>query len=1044
MRTQLFINTADNRTVPILNNMFADNLANWVELNGVTPHYINNKLFVYNNESIQITQEINSNLGRYKVEINVCEIPGTTGNAGAITAGFGDYASYFDLVTNYNYSLGVNTFYVNVGVDATNCKEFLIALSGDFNQSISSVYVYDISEEYKEVELYDDALIPLNFNILSITDLNSKKSNYSKTINIPGTKNNNIIFGHIYNVNNYGAFILNKPVKAYIIEDGLTYNFNFELINCKTYLNKDTEYEGILYSNLTDLYTKIGNKKIRGNENVLEDIDFSENDVLLNTYNIEESWNPSNNSGITFHMIDKYDKYSYALNIANNWKVEELTGALYIKEIFDKILRDAGYTYTSTFLNASYFKRLILPNLTKYNNLPSEVVSMFSGVTSYDSEGFYGYELPLVSSGNAALLTYSQNDDYDSNIINQYNDVYLYKFSFTDASGALNSSAVNNSGYTNGILDTFMSEYTFNTIGLFNISADIKLSPVIEFVIPDAGWKEDIGNPGNATSRLYSDTSKIVKYELVFEHEGIKTILASTEFNGNAVYDAVVGGNAYFDNDLYYFNDSAQELYKKAIINLTGSTNTLSLEPTEVQVAIGDKLYVREKITNPRYYTGTTTWIDKYWDWDEETWYNCNVILRTLYGQSSIKGIGNTSTITIGGPTYSTLNNLVYANMLVPDMKQIDLIQNISKMFNLVWEDVDDKSFVIEPFNDYKNLEHETIDITEYVDMSNDIEVSRSNFLNLKTSTFAYTDDQDFFNIVYKTYEEASYGCLNGNNSLVGKYNSKSSEVESCLVTFAPTVCGDLVSTGSVMQTPKIYKFKEDPDWEVDFGVKFLPRILYFKGKVNQVGARVVLSDSNNVEQSSYNNLYPYTSNFDDIGIAGSPYTYDLNFANNNYYWSTLPLLIHNDTLFDNFYINRYTEMIDDTSYKVELTAVLPSTFVHNFKFNDVVWFKDAYYYVSEIKDFVAGKSCTVVLVKQLDIDIQFTNPPIKPVKPVPKIDYLDIIINSDVQNKVIPIYIINGDTTNVYAENMFYLDKLQSADSSGMSLNELQTYKNK
>ncbi len=119
------------------------------------------------------------------------------------------------------------------------------------------------------------------------------------------------------------------------------------------------EYEGALFGELSGLMAEISNKK-------LEDLDFSAYDHAYTHENISASWDNTPGSGYFYPLID-YGLYRETDIVANqgDYNVGTLRPAFYVKEYIDKIFQAAGYTYTSTFLNTSYFKSLIIPHNAK-------------------------------------------------------------------------------------------------------------------------------------------------------------------------------------------------------------------------------------------------------------------------------------------------------------------------------------------------------------------------------------------------------------------------------------------------------------------------------------------------------------------------------------------------------------------------------------------------------------------------------------------------------------------------------------------------------
>jgi hypothetical protein len=73
------------------------------------------------------------------------------------------------------------------------------------------------SGETLALDLYEGVDIPLNYTILDIRQPEKRKTNFSKTIVLPGTKNNNRIFNHIYEI---GADSTFNPIGEKIVSYG--------------------------------------------------------------------------------------------------------------------------------------------------------------------------------------------------------------------------------------------------------------------------------------------------------------------------------------------------------------------------------------------------------------------------------------------------------------------------------------------------------------------------------------------------------------------------------------------------------------------------------------------------------------------------------------------------------------------------------------------------------------------------------------------------------------------------------------------------------
>src|SRR5215216_1164216 len=69
------------------------------------------------------------------------------------------------------------------------------------------------------IELYDDVSLSLNYSVADIRTPEKRNSDYSKAIVVPGTKNNNELLAHVFDVSANRLFNPNKKVHAEIVVD---------------------------------------------------------------------------------------------------------------------------------------------------------------------------------------------------------------------------------------------------------------------------------------------------------------------------------------------------------------------------------------------------------------------------------------------------------------------------------------------------------------------------------------------------------------------------------------------------------------------------------------------------------------------------------------------------------------------------------------------------------------------------------------------------------------------------------------------------------
>ena len=203
--------------------------------------------------------------------------------------------------------------------------------------------------EWSDVDLLDDVPVSLNYSILDIRNPENREGNYSKTIIIPGTKANNELFTDIFEIDINGTF--NPAVKSeceLLVDDISIFRGNLQLLRIKELDTNFIDYEVQIVGNAPTLFQEIGDKTVGA-------LDFSDLDHGYRYSEIVASWTPTLGTGYVYPLIN-YDQTQ-----TNIYQVNDFLPAIFAKEYWDRIFDIAGYTYTSTFLNSTYFKSLIIP-----------------------------------------------------------------------------------------------------------------------------------------------------------------------------------------------------------------------------------------------------------------------------------------------------------------------------------------------------------------------------------------------------------------------------------------------------------------------------------------------------------------------------------------------------------------------------------------------------------------------------------------------------------------------------------------------------------
>jgi len=320
-----------------------------------------------------------------------------------------------------------------------------------------------------------------------------------------------------------------------------------------------------------------------------------------------------------------------------------------------------------------------------------------------------------------------------------------------------------------------------------------------------------------------------------------------------------------------------------------------------------------------------------------------------LYGNAGVNSFGTGLEIVSIGT--SLTGDQVVMEFNAPDMKQIDFITSIQKMFNLVF--VADKTLPntlrIEPMVEYI-ASGNTLDWSQKLDLSKDIMYSPTTDLQKAKFSFTYTEDGDYFNSVYKDNGRiyGRYEVTEADFEVINEFATGEEKVE---LAFASTPSAPVENTDVVV--PRFINA------EGQF-VQPKPRILYyfadfFVNMFDEVSGDVVQTAVKCLNNYSTMNA---TVTDSDLNFAPEipPHTIIANPYNN---------------LYNRWWRNYYRELFDGQARILEGMFALTLNDIFTFQFSDKIWIIDSWWRVLEIQGYVVGEQdmTKVKLIRVLDID---------------------------------------------------------------------------
>lgn len=212
------------------------------------------------------------------------------------------------------------------------------------------------------LDLFDDIDIRLTYSITDIENPIERKSSVSRTIEIPKTQNNDLVFGSIYRFDQWiVSFDPSVRATAYVMQNGVqVFEGIAQLLAVKDNGTSGT-YELGLYGETANLFKQLGDAE-------LTDLDFSELNHEWDASNVVDAW--TNSVGSTgndyyYPLIDygqaNFQRATTPSPYADIFTTEDFYPAISVKKYVDKIFAFAGFTYESDFFVSQWFKQLIVP-----------------------------------------------------------------------------------------------------------------------------------------------------------------------------------------------------------------------------------------------------------------------------------------------------------------------------------------------------------------------------------------------------------------------------------------------------------------------------------------------------------------------------------------------------------------------------------------------------------------------------------------------------------------------------------------------------------
>lgn len=888
-----------------------------------------------------------------------------------------------------------------------------------------------------EIDLFDDIEIPMTLQVADVKDITKKNSSFSKTFEIPASSKNRRILealdmsSFVADQYGYDSVLLERKYNCIIKK--WSRDIFYGILNVVS-VNRENEkivsYSCNCTSHISSFFEQISNKTFLGNE-VWGDLNNSQWNVpsggmtparfsSLYCYNSNTGTFelPAFSNHFGYAAIDRFYKAGeepkYVSGIPyTEWRSYELTPYVYISDILDKIIRNTGYNWVSEFFGHT------LDVTNPWDESRSWLTSRSSEVLK-NIEKFNTFEMvmPQCTYSNTpseyAHLRHYPVSHYSSPGQRTDDDITFYRKSYTNVNGYKRIYTFNDSGYfwdlTSSSVDyesiptNLTDQYAKCNVqqqGWYRINFNFHWQMIGRFydadgitTIPNTGVRYRLDN----TIGDYEDGSYVaydIMADIIKESNGTTTILKRiyqninsgkslaqylTGFNRrlghtDASGDILLASSQEFDEA----NGSVEDGDKVGVSDYGLTYNKPVEGEIDTFLLAGDKISIRFRCAIR---TGTD---DSYFNTAYETYGDARCRLHSIIfkmGQSYNNGnLFSMTRLDSVGP-YNSLN---WNNIIPPDMKQIDFVQTLCRMFNLYIEDVSLKpnyysvwpsgidSYFKYPVNtlriEPRDLYYERKmrgypppayvkkDWSDKVDMQTVKITMPSDYINRNIS-FNYKEDSSDFMV--GTYN-GKYDEKLGSETYKSVYNSD--EADSIELSVAASEYGEVIPGGG---SEVMYGFSVN-NGVVDTSKSLTPRIMFrCLSQVNSGDRRLYTQIGNLVNLTS---SYATLSNYRWDSSARNNSIADLSFGLPKYSMmkSSRNSNVTTNNLFNAFYYNELNNIASVNSRMMTCEAYLTPTDIENLQLSDEIIINSVVYHINSIKDWKnENEPCTCEFIKIL------------------------------------------------------------------------------
>ena len=810
----------------------------------------------------------------------------------------------------------------------------------------------EVRIEGRRLDVFEGFDFSFNYGVADIRNPEKRSTEYSKTIKCPATKNNDELFGHIYDVNisnDYDAntsnisvnFNPNKKAEARVISDGVEVMAGVVQLRKVIQKGHAYTYEVVFIGKLLNIFSILGDKELNGlDEDGNPYIDFSDLNHVYNYTNITDSWNF--NRDYVYPLIDWAYSFDYNPSGQRIYRVNSFRPFIKLKSVVDRIFDFAEFTYTSSFFDSSLFDRLIVG----------------SAKTSTLSDAQVALRDAKVNIGGS----YDMLDNLQPVLQGRYHIWDYQAIEYDDGNNFVPSSKIYLSNYQTIATVSSVVEYEITRVRQSFYHTNSNVSTVYRFdYLPNGNCDVYDNNTGTLINGNISRSAPLSA--LTGDGQAGVQIGSLTNPNLDDLVDELLVNQSYRDQlidennwqfffgfDLLYGQLQPVWYHNTRMNSTTFGYQFLNQNPYSfpTQVDSGDTIYSTSTSSaeDVEIYNG---------DWVyTELYIPDNSLLSTGYLQTAFNEEYDIQTtgyfqIEVGDQLVTEHQELDFQE-LVPNVEMSELLTSIFKMFNLYVE-VDpnnERNLLIETRDKFYS-EGGTKDWTYKLARDKDITLEPLGVLTDREYIYTYSEDGDYYNERYQNNRGHAYG--RARIEVDNDFVQSSKEVE---VVFSPSPLVNDRSSNRII-TAVYDSDVSDGQKPTDANV----RILYWGGNLPSNPSwqfnYLPPPPLNPLSQliTTTVNTYPYAGHWDNPITP----TLDINFGLplELYYQAngfTGQLQVTNANLYNLYHRNYINEVTDKDSKVMTAMFYLEPIDINKLDFRDQIVIDNSYWRLNKVMNY--------------------------------------------------------------------------------------------